>query len=171
MCFTPCPTPNHHSQFQNENNRQISKVIQTSEVGKNEILSLHLLYTNARGLRSKIPELYQNVLSNNYGAILITETWLTSSHKNSELIDQRYVIYRSDRCELTSGKKRGGGVLLAVHKNYNSWLIDSPNLGSLVDCVLVKIQLNNSSFIHLCLVYITPGANSDVYKTFFSVFR
>ena len=44
-----------------------------------------------------------------------TEIWLDSSFKKFELELEQYVIHRKDRQE-----RRGGGVLLAVHRSWIS---------------------------------------------------
>src|SRR5436190_6446778 len=79
---------------------------------------LRLYYQNVRGLNTKLTQLYLNVLPVNYDVLVFTETWLTDSIRDSELLDQRYNIYRTDRNRAVTGKTRGGGVLIAVNDSF-----------------------------------------------------
>jgi hypothetical protein len=68
---------------------------------------------NARGIKSKTNKILANILANDYSIISLTETWLKDHNiLNSEFIDSRYEVYRRDR--LSSTKKDGGGVLIAI---------------------------------------------------------
>ncbi|KAF0750563.1 Reverse transcriptase domain-containing protein [Aphis craccivora] len=59
---------------------------------------------------------------------VLTETWLNGSYNNTELGMFNYNIYRCDRSLLTSNSNRGGGVIIAIRKDFQSFLIPSPNL-------------------------------------------
>ena len=71
----------------------------------------YFLYTNARSILNKLPEL--NSLISLYSPLFVslTETWLSNSFDSSELSINNYIIHRNDR--LT----KGGGVLLAHKQN------------------------------------------------------
>lgn len=69
-----------------------------------------------------------NIVSFNYVFIVLTETWLNDSFNNNELGMFNYNIYRRDRSLLTSNSNRGGGVIKAIRKDFQSFLIPSPNL-------------------------------------------
>ena len=56
-----------------------------------------------------------------YDIIVLTETWLVDEMRDSELNLTNYNIFRSDRCPLVAS--RGGGVLIAIKKDFNSELI------------------------------------------------
>lgn len=74
-----------------------------------------MFYQNVRGLLTKIPFL-RNALSNvNYDFICLSETWLNTNVFDVELGFINYNIYRNDR-NLSFGKTRGGGVLIAIKK-------------------------------------------------------
>jgi len=47
---------------------------------------------------------------------VLTETWLDSEIKSSELGLTNYKIYHCDRNAKSSSKTRGGGVLIAIKK-------------------------------------------------------
>lgn len=75
---------------------------------------LSFYYQNCRGIRSKLHLLYMNILSFSYDVIILSETWLTPNILDNEFIDDRYIVFRCDRDRLATGKRDGGGVLIAV---------------------------------------------------------
>lgn len=102
--------------------------IPTSRSGKN--LSLDIYYQNVRGIRTKLKDLVCGAPLIEYDILVFTETWLINTIYDAELGLTDFDIYRNDRCEITQDSSRGGGVLIAVRKNFNS----------------KKIKINNTSF-------------------------
>lgn len=78
----------------------------------------------------------------------VTETWLSSTVVDGEILPTSYSLYRCDRVS------RGGGVLLAVHQSIHSSIIHSPP-----HLEVVCIQIVSSMPLVLCLVYIPPSAS------------
>lgn len=78
------------------------------------INNLKLYYQNVRGLRTKCPDFYRNVSQSNHDVIVITETWLLDSIGNSELFDERYIVWRRNCDFQVTGQTKGGGVMIAV---------------------------------------------------------
>ena len=74
--------------------------------------SIPCLQTNARSIFNKFNILQLLVSQYNPYIIGITETWLDSSIKDSEIHLDNYNIFRNDRAD-----SRGGGVLLYAHKS------------------------------------------------------
>ena len=74
--------------------------------------SLRCLLFNARSLRNKVLDLKTLLLEEHFPVIAITETWLDAGFMDFELGLKDYSIHRRDRQD-----RRGGGVLLAVHRN------------------------------------------------------
>lgn len=118
-------------------------------------------YQNVRGLRTKLKDLYCSILSENYLAICLSETWLNTDIKDIEIADNRYVIYRTDRNPTNSTKSRGGGVLLAVNRGVHSYL--APIIHSDIEEVWIVIKQAGGTLL-MCTVYIPPGADSLVYE-------
>lgn len=79
--------------------------------------NLIIFYQNVRGLCTKSNQLLVNVLNESYPDIMLTKTWLSDQHFDNEFFHVRYI--------LTSSKKRGGGVFIAVLKKFNSKLIST----------------------------------------------
>ena len=79
------------------------------------INQLNLYYQNVRGLRTKLNDIYNNSLLHDFHMILITESWLKEYINDSEILCDKYTVYRHDR-SLTTNKKDGGGVLIGINK-------------------------------------------------------
>uniref|UniRef100_A0A8D8Z7Y4 Endonuclease/exonuclease/phosphatase domain-containing protein n=1 Tax=Cacopsylla melanoneura TaxID=428564 RepID=A0A8D8Z7Y4_9HEMI len=86
-------------------------ITQTTKRNKN---SLEISYQNVRGLRSKTNNFYENILGQDQDIIAITESWLKDGIFDAEVIDSRYQVFRLDRDPSITGKKRGGGLLMAL---------------------------------------------------------
>ena len=81
----------------------------------------------------------------------ITETWLSDSLFDLEILPTNYTIYRKDRCT------RGGGVLIALEESIPSSIIPSPS-----NLEVISVRIEVSIPISLCTVYIPPKPN-DIY--------
>jgi len=83
----------------------------------------------------------------------VTETWLTDSICDQEILPTNFTNYCKDQ------DSRGGGVMIAVRNNIHSEL----------DCYLEVLSLKigiHSPFV-LCIVYIPPNSSLDQYLTLF----
>jgi hypothetical protein len=71
-----------------------------------------------------------------------------------------YNVFRQDRNFTLTGRRRGGGVLLAVRRALNAPFCDSlPN----VDLLIVKIDINFRT-LYVLLIYIPPTCDHAVYS-------
>lgn len=102
------------------------------------------------------------MLNVNYNIICLTETWLNDNVFDFELGFTSYNLYRNDRNSLSYGKKRGGGVLIAMNKIISC---DELNVSSVlgIEQVFLKLILNNIKIILGC-IYIPPNNSYDVYS-------
>lgn len=127
-------------------------------------LEVLIYYQNVRGLRTKLTDLFNAVLTCSYPIIILTETWLTDAFYNSEIFDSRYIICRADRNSDSCSKNRGGGVLIGVL----GWLSSCQLIS---DChgeeLWVKVNIGKGSLI-LCAIYIPPASPVGVYLDHFS---
>lgn len=120
-------------------------------------------YQNVRGLRTKTNNFYKSLSLYNFDIILLTETWLSSDIANSELFDDRYSVYRKDRDSFTSDKKKGGGVLVAVHKRAASRIL----LHEFDDLEHIIVKVNEGSLsLLISVVYFPPGSDLASYERF-----
>lgn len=137
-------------------------------------------YQNCRGLRSKLHTLYMNILLHNYDIIILTETWLTSDIYDNELMDSRYVLFRSDRDRVATGRRDGGGVLVAVRRSLSTdarvRIVAPPPLpppaatplpAAIVDYVTIALEFNTNTYT-ISAAYIPDSQKYDVYLSYVS---
>ena len=79
-----------------------------------------------------------------------TESWLSPSILDNEIIPADFSLYRKDRNE-----SRGGGVFLAVHQSIPSRVIPSPS-----SIEVVSVQINIPHPLVICVCHLTPCAPS-----------
>jgi hypothetical protein len=78
-----------------------------------------------RGLRTKTEQLILNTSDGNFDILALSETWLNIDILNSELFfKDQYKVFRCDRRINLFGKRRGGGILLAVKSDFLPESID-----------------------------------------------
>ena len=105
--------------------------------------------------------LFKNlVYSNSYDIIAVTETWLTETVSDGEIIDQGYSIYHRDR-----QSKRGGGVLLAVRSNIASNRRHDFETDDF-ETVCVELHPADSNKIFISVVYRPPDADTSFMDKF-----
>ena len=105
---------------------------------------------NCRSISNKLTDLQGLVYSSTYNIIGLTETWLSDSILDSEILPTGYTIYRLDR------PSRGGGELLAVDKTIVSQQLSSP-----INFELLLIRISLHYPINICLVYNPPNASAE----------
>jgi len=95
-----------------------------------------------------------NVALFDYDIIVLSETWLSTSINNAELgLCNKYSIFRCDRCDVHGAGIRGGGVLIAVDKQFSCHRINQQNIQ--VEQLFVKISFKSYSlFFYNCMRYI-----------------
>ena len=87
--------------------------------------------------------------------LLLTETWLTSDIKSSELLLSQYNVVRADRKSKTE-KCRQGGCLIAVSNNVSLTEVDISHLPDAIQESLVVIKLNQPDPAVIALFYNLP---------------
>lgn len=111
-------------------------------------------------MRTKILNFQHAVSTSDYSVVIVVETWLNSEIGDEELGLFGYDVFRLDRdCELT-GKKRGGGILIAVKHKLLARRVDIPY--STVEQLFVSICINNQNVI-FGGIYIPPSSTIDAY--------
>ena len=91
-----------------------------------------------------------------YSIYYITETWLSNSVFDREILPCEYTLYRKDR-----GSR---GVLIAVSDSVPSVLISSPE-----ELEIITVNLNYlNGPITLCTVYVPPNSGNDHHKNLLS---
>lgn len=114
-------------------------------------------YQNARGLRTKTTSFKRNVQCFNYDVIIISETWLLDGINDSELVDDRYVVWRRDHNYAATGQLYGGGVLIATRRELS--VTPQPSFHSLAEDLWVTLSIKQRGSkqtinLHLCVIYL-----------------
>lgn len=130
---------------------------------------IQIYYQNVRGLRTKTSDFFSRVACDNYDIVVITETWCDGSVFDSELFDDRYVVYRRDgESSNIHGKSDGGGVAVAVSKCYISSRLRE--LESNCEDIWLRIKSFNERgqqmHFYLCSVYLRSPLRQDVLEDF-----
>lgn len=124
--------------------------------------NLSIYYQNVRGLRTKTTDVFRKGCLSSYSIIICTETWLVDSVSNSELLDDRYLVWRRDRNYTLTNQVKGGGVLIATRKDLQVKVL--PQLNSTAEdlwlCVRIQ-QVNTRKWInlYLCVIYLCEQCN------------
>lgn len=127
-------------------------------------MNLKLYYQNVRGLKTKTDKFRTNIITNSYDVILLCETWLIFSLFSSELFDDRYIVYRKDRDNVSIGKKDGGGCVIAVKKTLFSKSIHDWELNN---DIWVSVDHLNGEKTFFNVKYIELGTKLDAYRLHF----
>ena len=98
--------------------------------------------TKLLNISNKLTDLQGLVYSSTYNIIGLTETLLSDSILDLEILPAGYIVCRLDR------PSKGGGILLALDKTILSQQLSSPsNLELLLICISLYYPIN------ICLVY------------------
>ncbi|XP_058444278.1 uncharacterized protein LOC131425957 [Malaya genurostris] len=125
------------------------------------VLKIHVCYQNAGGMNSCL-ENYRLACSDDcFDIIALTETWLTENTLSIQAFDSNYEVFRTDRSSRNSNKIIGGGVLVAIRRRLKAQLLQNASENN-VEQVCVKISLNDSSSLFLCVVYLPPDRIRDL---------
>lgn len=121
--------------------------------------SLRIFYQNVRGLRTKVDEFYLATSDADYDVIVLTETWLNDQIFSSQLFGDLYTVYRKDRNAEITGKKRGGGVIVAVSNRLKSVDVTLPAHDQL-EQLWVRVS-TASNDVCIGVIYIPPEYATD----------
>src|SRR5436190_24309539 len=126
----------------------------------------NIYYQNARGLRTKTIEFKLSIIANDFEVVAITESWLCEGLASGEFFDDRYTVYRCDRDTVTTGKRWGRGVLLAVKNNFTTEKVDILTCYNF-DIVAMKLRDGKGMSLIIIVVYIPCSSSIDVYNNFY----
>lgn len=132
--------------------------IEESDTKGGKLTGIRCLCLNARSITAgnKIDEIKILVKERGLDVIGITESWLTSDIRNSEIAIDGFVIFRKDRCD--PKKKRGGGVLLFVKE----WIkpVECSKLNKLAgEGIWCSICRRAGGEVLLGVIYRCPGVD------------
>ena len=126
-------------------------------------MPLSLYYQNIRGGNTKTRGIRNNLSICNYALIFLVETWIQWGVHDSEMVlVEKFQTFRKDRDLSCSGKKTGGGLLVAARKGLNVARradLESQNIE------VIWLVVHSTYTIYICFAYM-PDRNSftDYFK-------
>lgn len=121
--------------------------------------SLRIYYQNVRSLRSKADDILTATCEADHDVIVLTETWLNDQFHSAQFFGNHYTVYRKDRCAVSTGKSRGGGVLIAVSNRLISDV--APIVTDDLEHLWITLQCSNRR-LWIGVAYLAPDISSDV---------
>jgi Reverse transcriptase (RNA-dependent DNA polymerase) len=130
---------------------------------------LNIFIQNAHSIRGKVDELRLASTSCPFEIIILTETWLNKTISLEEHFSARYNVHRCDRTMLTSDRKDGGGVLIAIDTAFHSERVHIED-GERLEHVCVKVTIGSSN-IFLFAVYIRSVQETEKFMLFADIVK
>lgn len=146
--------------------------------------SLNFYYQNTRGLRTKIRKgnLKKKFTLANYDCASLTETWLNDDFYSSEIFDDQYNVFRSDRTITKYNSLRvnrpnllgnddvfGEGSLIALRKNISALRMLHWENEVSFDNVWLKLNTHNKMKLFIHTIYLQGWANFEQVKSYFEI--
>lgn len=117
----------------------------------------------------------------NYDGVSVTESWLNENFSSSEIFDESYNVFRSDRTvekynllkvnrpDLPPDENvLGGGCLIALKKNISALRMSDWEKETLFDNVWLKINTHGNNEIFINTIYIPGWAGyQDIFRITF----
>lgn len=126
------------------------------------------IYQNVRGLNTKLDEFYSYMSDAECDIVAISETWLQPDVGDSELLPNHYQVFRKDRNLEVTGRRTGGGVLLAFKDHIQCSKVDttffSLNFPD-IDLLICKCILKHKTF-YVLLLYVPPSVPVETFVAF-----
>ena len=158
-CALPQFTDSFFSETSEGNVSVDSEVLPTSPntAAKRVVASntLRCLLINARSLRNIVLDLQALLIEKHTPIVAITETWLDAGFMDFELGMKDYSINRKDR-----QNRRGGGVLLAVHRNLIAIRRSDLEIDD-AEIVMVEICQKSKDSVLFGVCYRPPNAKME----------
>ena len=110
-----------------------------------------------RSIVNKLSNFQSFVYASKFNVFCITETWLSDSIYDGEILSYDYTLYRKDRLS------RGGGVLVAVNCSIPSSLLPSPP-----DLEVASVKCGLNTELILCTVYVPPNSSESYLTSLFT---
>lgn len=104
-------------------------------------------------------EFFLAATDSDHDVIVITETWLNEDFIPQLLFGDRFTVYRKDRNAELTGKKRGGGVLIAVSNHLKSSSV-ALTMHMELEQLWVRVTTASSN-AYIGVIYISPEQAMD----------
>lgn len=156
---------NINSSISNSNSDSLIEISQKTQL-ETEIL-VYCQNFNRMKSAAKIREIHNKIASCSFSIILANETSWDESVRDEEVFGNIYNVFRDDRNLQTSGKKSGGGVLIAVSAKFNSEAITTSKFKEF-EHVWARVSIAGETHV-FASVYFPPLASKDAYEKFLHV--
>lgn len=113
-------------------------------------------------------EIHKKIISSSFSILLATETSWDESVRSEEIFGNSFNVYRDDRDFLESGKKSGGGVLVAISTKFNSELLHSTK-NNAFEHVWVKTYIAGETHVFASVYFPPDRTNKSSYENFFEM--
>ena len=111
---------------------------------------------NARSLSNNFSYFQSYVYSCQPSIFAVSETWLSNSHHDGEILPTDYNIFHKDR-----GSR--GGVLLAIDNNLPVTLLSSPS-----SLEVITVRINMAISVIVSVVYVPPSVGDSSFSSLLS---
>ncbi|XP_053681644.1 uncharacterized protein LOC128732421 [Sabethes cyaneus] len=118
-----------------------------------------IAFQNVGGMNTSVPDYLLACADSPYEIIVLTETWLDNRTCSRQIFGPNYEVFRCDRSVLNSRKATGGGVLIAVHRQLQTFVIENVEWLP-VEQEWVNIKLSDRR-LFLCAIYVPPDRIRD----------
>lgn len=123
---------------------------------------LTMYYQNVRGLRTKRNQFDCNSSSDDYSAIVLTETWLKSTIYSSEYFNNSFVVYRNDREATCADAELGGGNLIVVRNSVVSTEVKLQGFQD-IEHTCIKIRSSTNANLFIYVAYLPPPPTRELF--------
>jgi hypothetical protein len=79
----------------------------------------------------------------------------------------KYAVFRKDRDTSLTGKVMGGGVIIAVSKEFYSE--EAVEFDNILDCICVRVRVGPKRWLYVSVVYFPPNTNIQLYKSYYNM--
>lgn len=128
-----------------------------TEIEYPKLQGINVGQLNVRDIMSlnKTDDLHTVLMKGNFDAFGVSESWLHDSIHTEEICLPGYNIFRQERKNISCHKRRGGGVLLYIKKEYD---VDRHEVKSTynIDIVHVSISKPTLKSMNIIMVYKPP---------------
>lgn len=109
------------------------------------------------GTKTKLYNINNQLSQSLFNVYIIQETWLNSTVTDLEITaSTNYSIIRNDRATFSTNLKKGGGVMMLIHKSFAQSQIVI-HIKTIVEIQAAEIILPDDQKIIICNVYAPPN--------------
>ena len=120
-----------------------------------KLKGLKIIHLNARSLVNKISQIRLLCKDTNADFLCISESWLSPDHDDIEFSINGYKLFRKDRIG------RNGGGVCVYSKINNNYLIDSIEMNTDLEILVLNISHRLAKPFYLVTIYRPPNSSAE----------